>query len=138
MNKYLDITIDYHEDTNKLIISGGNINFIPKYADFQFKLKQLVIINYRETCLNLKNISYYKNLEYLRVGASFVDEIPESISELKNLNTIAIEFINIRKLPDVLFQLPKLKKIFSWGNKYLDNDEYSKKAKEYNIEYIQT
>ena len=58
----------------------------------------------------------------MTIGFNGIDSIPKRISEMRNLESLAINGNNIRDLPNENFQLPKLDYLLIRENKF-DNEK---------------
>lgn len=98
----------------------GDFEYFPALKALKY-LESLVI-----SCSGLSKFSseipkYYKNLKVIRFDGNFLDEIPENIGELKNLELLDVSGQDaghrITRIPNSICQLKKLREFYySFGN----------------------
>lgn len=96
------------------------------------KMKHLkcLELDLRENTILNNDFGSFDSLEVLRLNYASFEEIPKSISKLKNLTTLAIHTDFEVKIPKCILKMKSLKQIYFTGNHcvvYKFNTKYKKK-----------
>lgn len=73
----------------------------------------------REKTLSLpEELKYFKMINFVQLSNVLINNLPEWIGELDNLEELNLEELNVSYLPKSIHQLKKLKKIRLWDNDF--------------------
>lgn len=96
----------------------GTVKFI---SEGSFDPKKCLVVKKDTLGKFIKNISNYSSIEELELSGVGLEEIPDSVFQLKNLRSIDLSFNRIRKFPEKFSVLKNLQVLNFSDNQLTDN-----------------
>ncbi|XP_056166518.1 disease resistance protein L6-like isoform X2 [Syzygium oleosum] len=103
--------IDHLQSLSNLALDGAAIKTLPVSIGSLEKLRRLSLRNCRKLTEIPRSIGKLKELQFMDLSNTGVDELPHSVKLLANLKVLKMEGTHIGKFPEAIQNLPKLEEI---------------------------
>ncbi|XP_039165661.1 disease resistance protein RUN1-like [Eucalyptus grandis] len=114
--------IDHLRSLSNLALDGAAIKTLPVSIGSLKKLRCLSLRSCQKLTEIPRSIGKLKELQFMDLSNTGVDELPHSVKHLDNLKVLKMEFTHLGKFPKAIQNLPKLEERFFSLLEFGDSD----------------